>query len=82
MHTISYTKQTNIQEERKMKKAWETKLQKALDALHEVHTEMETYQEERSEAWQDSDKGNDFMSRTDDLFTMINDLESVIENDV
>lgn len=46
---------------------WNALIQVAADLLRSVHAEMETHRDERSETWQESEKGEQFQDRLDRL---------------
>ena len=52
---------------------WDKMLAEISATLHTVIGEREEYQEDRSESWQESDKGEAFVERTD-AFREIGDL--------
>lgn len=42
---------------------WQAMIRQAIWLLETTHSEMEAYYDERSETWQESEKGEDFMER-------------------
>ena len=57
---------------------WEKMLAEITVMLHTVTEEREDYQEDRSEEWQESDKGETFVERTDALKEIENLLDALI----
>lgn len=56
---------------------WQASLSAALVMLGTVHREMQVYYEDRSERWQDSERGEAFLERTDALEEIIDSLETI-----
>ncbi len=56
---------------------WTTALAHANDLLVSTLAEMQAYYDERSEAWQESEKGEEFQQRLEALESIISDLDAV-----
>ena len=57
---------------------WSALIQHAEQALRTVKDEMEAYQGDRSQAWQESDKGEEFqdkLNRVEDALSLVEDIE-------
>ena len=54
-----------------------TKIDKLIDALQDKHEKMDHTFWERSDAWQDSEKGEEFQEKMDAIETAIDDLEMI-----
>jgi hypothetical protein len=60
---------------------WRQVLEQAEQALHEVHEQMQSYYDERSEIWQDSDKADEFnlkMEAVEELVGYVADCRSQV----
>ncbi len=64
---------TNIPPERR----WKALHEQARNALQTMLDEMEAYQDERSEAWQESERGESFQERIEALETVIAELDEL-----
>ncbi len=64
---------TNIPPERR----WKALQDQARTALQTILDEMTTYQDERSETWQDSERGEAFQERLDTLTEIIENLDEL-----
>lgn len=58
---------------------WNAAVRRSLQLLAMVRDEMEDYYEERSEAWQQSERGGAHEDRMDGLDALITDLEAFAE---
>ena len=56
---------------------WNALIQTAADLLKTVESEMETYRDERSETWQESEKGEEFQDRLDRVAEALTYVEAV-----
>jgi hypothetical protein len=56
---------------------WNALIQMARDLLQTAHQEMQTYREGRSEAWQESEKGEAFQDRMDRVEDAMNCIEVI-----
>ena len=56
---------------------WQTLLEQAQSALSCVHTEMQAYYEDRSETWQEGDRGEAMQERLDSVASLLSDLEDL-----
>jgi len=56
---------------------WKALIQHAQEALRTVKGEMEDYQGERSEIWQDSDKAEEFQDRLDQVEEALSLVEAI-----
>jgi hypothetical protein len=65
---------TNIPPE----KRWKGSIDQAHTLLQTTREEMQSYFEERSEAWVESEKGEAFQERMDALDTLLEELNSLI----
>ncbi len=63
----------NIPPERR----WKALQDQARTALQTMLDEMTTYQDERSEAWQDSERGEAFQERLDTLTEIVENLDDL-----
>lgn len=57
---------------------WQAMIRAALAMMGDVHREMDDYHQVRSEAWQESDRGDTFLERMDGLSEIIDLLEALI----
>ena len=57
---------------------WQALLAHAHAALVCVHSEMQTYYDERSDVWQESQRGEALLERIESLDTLITDLDAVL----
>jgi len=57
-----------------------TKIDKLIDALQDKHEKMDYTFWDRSDAWQDSEKGVEFQEKMDAVETAIDDLEMIKDN--
>ncbi len=64
---------TNIPPERR----WKALQEQARTALQTMLDEMEAYQDERSETWQESERGEAFNERIDALESIIGELDEL-----
>ncbi len=64
---------TNIPPERR----WKALQDHARKALQTMHEEMEAYQGERSEEWQDSERGEAFQTRLDTVTELLDSLDEL-----
>jgi hypothetical protein len=64
---------TNIPPERR----WKALQEQARTALQTMIEEMEAYRDERSETWQDSERGESFQERIEALETVITELDEL-----
>jgi hypothetical protein len=64
---------TNIPPERR----WKALQEQARTALQTMLDEMEAYRDERSEAWQESERGEPFNERIDALESIIGELDEL-----
>tara|TARA_R100000388_G_C7224478_1_gene150963 strand:- start:1011 stop:1229 length:219 start_codon:yes stop_codon:yes gene_type:complete len=53
------------------------KFDKLIDALQDKHEKMDHIFWERSDAWQDSEKGDEFQEKMDAVQSAIDDLEMI-----
>lgn len=58
---------------------WRSLLQQAQLALQQVVLEMETCYEQRSEAWQDSERGEAFLERLEEVREALDATEGLVE---
>jgi len=56
---------------------WQTLLEQAQSALLCVHTEMQAYYEDRSETWQEGERGEAMLERLDSVESLLCDLETL-----
>ena len=56
---------------------WEAMARQATWLLHSMHDEMEAYYEERSEAWQESEKGDAFLERIEATKEAVSSVEEL-----
>jgi hypothetical protein len=56
---------------------WQGLLESARITLQTLHQEMQAYQEQRSEAWQESDRGQAMAERIELLEALIADVEDL-----
>jgi hypothetical protein len=56
---------------------WQALLAQAQAALECVHSEMQTYYEARSDAWQESPRGEVLLERMESIETLMVDLDAV-----
>ena len=54
---------------------WQTLLEQARTALSCMHTEMQAYYEDRSETWQEGERGEALLERLDSVEALLSDLE-------
>ena len=59
-------------------KRWRALLENAHAALVCAHEEMQAYYDERSEVWQESQRGETLLERIEILESLIGDLESAL----
>ena len=57
---------------------WRALHQHAATALNTLHTEMQDYYEARSEAWQESQRGEAFLERLEALESLLDELDSCL----
>jgi uncharacterized membrane protein YccC len=50
---------------------WAAMYEQATEAVQTMHNEMQEYYDERSEDWQESDKGDEFMGRMEGVETIL-----------
>jgi hypothetical protein len=60
-------------------KRWRVLVESALDGLSTVNDEMDDYGSERSDAWQESERGERFAERMLAITEMVAALETLIE---
>lgn len=56
---------------------WTTALAHAFDLLQQTRDEMQSYYDERSETWQESDKGEEFQRKLDTLESIVSELSDL-----
>jgi hypothetical protein len=56
---------------------WQTLLEQAQSALSCVQTEMQAYYEDRSEPWQEGERGEALLERLDGVESLLCDLENL-----
>ena len=56
---------------------WAAMIREATALLNTVLQERETYFDDRSETWRDSEKGDDFQERTDAIQEVLDALEAI-----
>ncbi len=56
---------------------WRSLKESARQTLEKLQKEMQDYFDERSDKWQESDKGFDFEETLDELASVISDLELI-----
>jgi len=56
---------------------WQTLLDQAQSALLCAHTEMQSYYEDRSETWQEGERGEAMQERLDTVADLLSDLETL-----
>jgi hypothetical protein len=56
---------------------WKLMQKQARETLQAMHEEMEGYHEERTEEWQESEKGEALQTRLDALESIITDLDAI-----
>jgi len=56
---------------------WAAMITEATALLNTVLQERETYYDDRSESWQESEKGDDFQERTDNTRDVLDALEAI-----
>jgi len=56
---------------------WKATLKQARVLLETVHDEMQTYYDERSEAWQDSDRAETLLQRTEPIEEVLDQLDDL-----
>jgi len=59
---------------------WEIMRKQALSLLNQVACEMETYHDQRSEAWQDSDRGEAFAETMESVADIVEALREFSTN--
>ena len=59
---------------------WKALIQNAHWALHTVTGEMQTYFDDRSEKWQQNEKGEDFQTRLEELVDITDSLSQFHED--
>ena len=59
------------------KARWNALIQTAADLLKSLEAEMETYRDERSETWQESEKGEEFQERLDRVEEALTCVEAI-----
>jgi histidinol dehydrogenase len=64
---------TNIPPERR----WKALQEQARNALQTMIEEMEAYRDERSETWQESERGESFQERIEALESVITELDEL-----
>ena len=57
---------------------WRALHEQAVSALRTLQTEMQDYYDERSEAWQDSERGEAHLSRVEALESVLIDLDTCL----
>ncbi len=57
---------------------WKASLTAAHALVDQVHQEMATYFEERSESWQESERGEQFMERQEAIGSLADELASLL----
>jgi hypothetical protein len=57
---------------------WNAALQSVRQLLEQVCEEMQTYYEERSESWQESDRGESSAERQETIAALVSELELLI----
>jgi hypothetical protein len=57
---------------------WRAMHQQALAALTTLHTEMQDYHDARSEAWQESERGEAFIERQEALESVLDELAACL----
>lgn len=60
---------------------WDGLVQRALVMLETCRNEMEAYQEERSEAWQESERGEEFQERVDALQELCEQVSEFLKSE-
>ena len=55
---------------------WQALVELAQSSLSSVHSEMQSYYEERSEVWQEGERGESFLERIDTLEALLSELDS------
>jgi hypothetical protein len=58
---------------------WRALQSQALAALSTVHDEMQEYFDDRSAAWQESERGEEFSARLDAIHDVVSSLEELAE---
>ena len=58
---------------------WITMAAHARETLTTMQAEMQAYYDERSEQWQDSEKGEDFQRRLDALESVLSEMDALDE---
>jgi predicted phage tail protein len=58
---------------------WSLMQKQARETLQAMHEEMQGYHEERTEDWQESEKGEALQARMDALESIIADLDALTE---
>lgn len=59
------------------KARWETLIQQARAAVDTCREEMQGYHDERSEQWQESEKGEQMQEKIDALENLLNDMDNL-----
>ena len=57
---------------------WNQAIPKACRLLEIVRDEMQDYFDERSERWQDSERGQDLQGRIDSLSAIVDDIDGLL----
>lgn len=60
--------------------AIKAKLESLEEEIMELHTAMEEWYDERSEAWQDSEKGEDYQEKMEYLDYAADGFQDIIDN--
>jgi hypothetical protein len=58
---------------------WKALHEQAVKALETIRDEMQSYSEERSEQWQESERGEEFAARLEALEEMLSSLSDLME---
>ena len=59
---------------------WKSNRQQALGLLEQVNSEMENYHNQRSDAWQDSDRGEAFVEMMESVADIVEALRQLSTN--
>jgi hypothetical protein len=59
---------------------WKSNRQQALGLLEQVNSEMENYHNQRSDAWQDSDRGETFVEMMESVADIVEALRQLSTN--
>lgn len=57
---------------------WNAQVHLALAALQAAHQEMDAYYDDRSEAWQEGEKGRDLQERLQSIEDILDQLDSIL----